>query len=151
MSPTSGIVGTTVTISGSNFGSTGTVTFNGTAATATTWTAGSVVVTVPSAATTGNVVVTVASVPSNGVPFTVTPNITGLSAASGLVGTSVTISGSGFGAAQGSSTVTFNGTAATATGWSATSVVVTVPSCSHQRQCGGDRGERAPVMACPSP
>jgi len=41
-----------------------------------------------------------------------------LSPTSGTAGTPVTITGTNFGATQGSSTVTFNGTAATATTWS---------------------------------
>ena len=56
------------------------------------------------------------------------PTITGLSPNSGAVGASVTISGNYFGASQGSSTVTFNGTAATPTSWSNTSIVTPVPS-----------------------
>jgi hypothetical protein len=40
----------------------------------------------------------------------------------------VTISGTGFGATQGGSTVKFNGTAATPTSWSATSIVAPVPT-----------------------
>jgi len=51
-----------------------------------------------------------------------------LSPTSGLVGTSVTISGANFGTAQGSSTVKFNGTTATPTSWRGTSIVVPVPS-----------------------
>jgi IPT/TIG domain len=47
---------------------------------------------------------------------------------SGAVGTSVTISGSNYGLQQGSSTVTFNGTAAIPTSWSVTTIVVPVPS-----------------------
>ncbi len=131
LSPTSGPVGTSVTISGSNFGSTqgtSTVTFNGTAATPTSWSATSIVVPVPSGAITGNVIVTVGGAASNGVSFTVTPSITSLSPTSGPVGTSVTISGSNFGSTQGSSTVTFNGTVATPSSWSAASIVVPVPS-----------------------
>ncbi len=68
LSPVSGAVGTAVTITGSNFGSTkgtSTVTFNGTAATPTSWSATSIVVPVPAGATTGNVVVTVGGVASN--------------------------------------------------------------------------------------
>jgi hypothetical protein len=72
LSPTAGPVGGSIMISGINFGSTGTVTFNGTAATPTAWSTTSIVVPVPSGATTGNVVVTVGSVASNGVSFTVT-------------------------------------------------------------------------------
>ncbi len=56
------------------------------------------------------------------------PSITGLNLTSGVVGTSITISGANFGATQGSSTVTFNGIAAAVTSWSATSIVVMVPS-----------------------
>jgi gliding motility-associated-like protein len=60
--PSSGPVGTTVTITGTNFSTTpanNTVTFNGTAATVTASTATSITVTVPSGATTGPIVVTV--------------------------------------------------------------------------------------------
>src|SRR5713101_5801564 len=75
LSPTSGAVGTSVTITGTNFGSTqgsSTATFNGTTATPTSWSATSIVAPVPAGATTGNVVVTVGGVASNGVNFTVT-------------------------------------------------------------------------------
>src|SRR5579864_3246893 len=120
VSPTSGAVGTAVTISGANFGATqgtSTVKFNGTAATPTSWSATSIVAALPSGATTENVVVTVGGVASNGVSFTVTtaaaPSISGVSPTSGAVGTSVTISGANFGSTQGTSTVKFNGTAAT--------------------------------------
>src|SRR5262249_22770965 len=63
--------------------------------------------------------------------FTVTqtssaPSITALSPASGPVGTTVTITGTNFGATKGTSTVTFNGTLATPTAWSATSITVPV-------------------------
>src|SRR5258706_2758759 len=132
LSPTSGLVGTAVTITGTNFGSTqGTVTFNGTTATPTNWNATSIAVTVPSGATTGNVVVTVGGIASNGASFTVNtpaPNITGINPTSGLVGTAVTITGTNFGSTQGTSTVTFNGTKATPANWNATSIAVAVPS-----------------------
>ena len=131
LSPASGPVGTSVTITGTNFGTTGTVTFNGTTATPTSWTATSIVATVPTGATTGNVVVTVNGIASNGVNFTFipTPSITNLSPTSGAVGASVTITGTNFGSTQGTSTVTFNGTTATTiTSWSATSIVATVPT-----------------------
>ena len=75
LSPTSGPVGTAVTINGANFGATqgaSSVKFNGTAATPTNWSAGSIVVPVPTGATTGNLIVTVNGVASNAVPFTVT-------------------------------------------------------------------------------
>src|SRR5215470_4473995 len=56
------------------------------------------------------------------------PYIASVSPGSGPVGTSVTISGNYFGASEGSSTVTFNGTAGTPTSWGDTSIIVPVPS-----------------------
>jgi hypothetical protein len=135
LNPTSGAVGTQVTITGSNFGTSqgaSTVKFNGTAGTPTSWTATTIVVPVPSGATTGSVVVTVGGTASNPVTFTVTPpstpSIASLNPTSGVVGTSVTIAGTNFGATQGTSTVSFNGTVGVTTSWSATSIVVPVPT-----------------------
>jgi Glucodextranase, domain B/IPT/TIG domain/Carboxypeptidase regulatory-like domain/FG-GAP repeat/Fibronectin type III domain len=56
------------------------------------------------------------------------PKITSLSPASGPIGTLVTISGAGFGATQGTSTVAFNGVSATPSAWSDTSITVPVPA-----------------------
>jgi hypothetical protein len=133
LSPASGPVGTSVTITGSNFGVTqGEVTFNGTFSTPTSWSSTSIIVPVPDGATSGDVIVTVGTLTSNAVDFLVTstsvPQITAVSPDSGLIGTSVTISGFNFGSSQGSSTVTFNGVIATPTSWSATSIVAAVPT-----------------------
>lgn len=131
VSPTSGAVGTSVTISGNNFGATqgaSTVTFNGISATMNSWSSTSIVTTVPTSATTGPVVVAVGGYASNGVTFTVIPTINSLSPNSGGVGTSVTISGSGFGSTQGTSIVTFNGVVTTISSWSSSSIVTTVPA-----------------------
>jgi ribosomal protein L21E len=133
LSTTWGAAGASVTITGTNFGasqSTSTVTFNGTTATVSSWSNNSIAVAVPSGATTGNVVVTESGIVSNGVAFTVLgpPTIASLSPTSGVVGQFVTITGSGFGAQQGESTVTFNGTTATVVSWSGASITVAVPS-----------------------
>ncbi len=135
ISPISGPIGTNVIITGTNFGPTvGTiqsfVTFNGTQTRASNWSDISITAPVPAGATTGNVVVFVGGVSSNGVLFTVTPppSITSLSPNFGPAGTSVAIAGANFGALQGTSTVTFNGTAASPTSWSATSIVAPVPT-----------------------
>src|SRR5712664_2068049 len=87
LNPNSGAVQSSVTIMGANFGATqgtSTVKFNGTTATATSWSAASITAAVPSGATTGNVVVTVGGVASNGVNFTVAsgPVISGVSVGS---------------------------------------------------------------------
>ena len=134
LSPTSGAVGASVTITGTSFGSTqgtSTVKFNGTTATTIgSWSATSIVATVPTGATTGNVVVTVGGNASNGVSFTVVaaPNITSLSPTSGAVGATVTVNETNFGSTQGTSTVKFNGTTATVRSWTATLIKVAVPT-----------------------
>jgi RHS repeat-associated protein len=131
LSVTSGAVGTPVTITGTNFGSTqgsSSVTFNGAAATPSSWSTTSITVPVPAGATTGNVVVNANGVASNGAAFTVLPGITSLSPSTGAVTAAVSIVGTNFGASQGSSTVTFNGTATTPTSWSSFAIGVPVPS-----------------------
>jgi YD repeat-containing protein len=55
------------------------------------------------------------------------PSISGLTPDSGTVGAYVNVAGTNFGATQGTSTITFNGTAATPTSWSATNIVAQVP------------------------
>jgi len=131
--PVNGPVGTSVTIFGNYFGATqssSTVEFNGTAAAPTSWSNTQIVVPVPTGATTGSVVVTVGGVASNKVSFTVgtPPTISYTTPVDGPVGTSVTIVGNYFGATQSSSSVTFNGTAATPTSWSNTQIVAPVPT-----------------------
>lgn len=131
LSPTGGAVGASVTIAGSNFGTTqgtGTVTFNTTAATPSSWGATSITVPVPAGATTGNVVVQASGVNSNGSTFTVAPAIAALSATSGGAGGTLTLTGTNFGATQGTSTVTFNGVTASTTAWSSTSITAVVPA-----------------------
>ena len=122
-----------VTITGTNFGATqgtSTVTFNGTAATPTSWSGTAIVVPVPAGATTGPVVVTVNGVASAGTSFTVLqpPTISSLVPSSAAIGVAVRIAGANFGTAQGASTVTFNGAAAAPTSWSSTSITVPVPA-----------------------
>ncbi len=139
LSVTSGITGTAMTINGANFGSSpGTVTFNSVAAGVSSWSSGSIGVTVPAAATSGNVVVSVNGVASNGVRFTVVPNISGLlvngvGSTVGPVGATLTIQGTGFGATLGFSTATLNGIALAGAGvkpvnWSNSSIVAVIPS-----------------------
>ncbi|PYU04669.1 MAG: hypothetical protein DMG33_13375, partial [Acidobacteria bacterium] len=109
LSPTSGPVGTAVTITGANFGvtqGTSTVSFNGTTATPTSWSSTSIVAPVPNGAASGNVTVTVGGQASNGIAFIVpviAPSIASVSPSSGSAGTSVTITGTGFGTTQGTS------------------------------------------------
>jgi IPT/TIG domain-containing protein len=131
LSPTSGPVNTSVTITGTNFGSTqgtSTVKFHGTAATPTSWSATSIVVTVPAVATTGNVLVNVGGTNSNGMAFAVTPHISGLSLTTGPVQMGFVINGTTFGGSQGTSTVKIGTTALSVITWSASSITVQLPA-----------------------
>ena len=74
----------------------------------------------------GTAVATYASSVGKGEPAG--PEITSVTPDSGAVGTSVTVTGTGFGAAQGNSTVSFNGTAGVPTSWSETAIQVPVPA-----------------------
>ena len=131
LKPASGPVGTNVKIKGSNFGtSPGTVTFNGTAASPTSWDSAKIQVKVPEGATTGPVVVTTAGgQQSNGVAFDVTdgvPIISKLEPDSAPVGTEIKIKGLNFGE---EGTVTFNGLSALEIrGWNNKKVRAVVPA-----------------------
>jgi hypothetical protein len=131
--PTSGPAGTSVNITGTNFTGATAVKFNGLSANSFTFTSATQITAaiVPPAATTGPISVTTPSgTGTSATNFTVTtsaaPTITSLSPISGFAGyTLVTISGS-FGSVQG--TVLFGSTAATVNTWTASSIVVQVPS-----------------------
>src|SRR5260221_4251453 len=113
LSPNAGDPGTSVVIAGSAFGSAqGSVTFNGVTAVVTSWNDTSITAQAPVGAGSGNVVATSAVArPSNGVGFNMTDNlaVTLFAPLTGPTGTSVTVTGRGFGATQGSSVVRFNG------------------------------------------
>lgn len=132
LTPPSGPPDTSVTISGTNFGSTpGTIKFGSTTAAVGTWSDTSITMTVPHvAAASASVVVSANGLDSNAVTFSVTtpPIITLLSSASGPPNTGVTVSGANFGTTPG--TVKFGSTTAPVQSWSATSLVVTVPNLS---------------------
>jgi hypothetical protein len=76
LSPNLGPTGTSVTISGANFGTFqggGSVTFNGFSATVSSWTSNTIVTSVPITTTTGPVIVTANGAASLGVIYTVGP------------------------------------------------------------------------------
>jgi hypothetical protein len=132
VTPTSGVSGTQVTITGSGFGATqgsGRVWLGTTDGVVVSWSDAQVVATVASGSQTGTVAILQGGVWSNSVNFAmVTPTITSVAPTSGVAGTQVTITGSGFGATQGASGVTFNGVAAVPANWSDSLITVSVPS-----------------------
>ena len=71
LTPNSAAIGTSVAIAGNNFGTNGTVSFNGTNAATANWSSTSISAVVPPGSTSGNVVVTTGGFSSNGVSFSV--------------------------------------------------------------------------------
>jgi hypothetical protein len=108
------------------------VTFGGLAAQPTSWNNYSIVVPVPTGVSNGNIIVQVivGGLPANTQTFSVStsPFISSLSANSSSVDQEVTITGVNFGLSQGSSTVTFNGSAAVVDTWTNTSISTLVPT-----------------------
>lgn len=131
-------VGSAITISGMNFDTTAannTVKFNGTQAVVAAATATSLVVIVPVGATIGPITVattTAVATATSPTSFVVlggsaAPAISGFSPSSGNVGATVTIDGTSFYPLPENNIVTFNGTQASITAATATSLTVTVP------------------------
>jgi RHS repeat-associated protein len=125
-----------VKVNGTGFGpsqGTSQVKFNGvTASYYSSWSDTQINVQVPSGNTTGPLTVTVNGIVSNSVQFTLigSLSVNSMTPTVGPVGTSVTITGAGFGATQSNSAVNFWGTttAAAITSWSNTQIVAAVPS-----------------------
>ncbi|HYM81864.1 MAG TPA: IPT/TIG domain-containing protein, partial [Candidatus Limnocylindria bacterium] len=126
--PTSGPVGTEVTVSGSGFSGATAVRFNGTLATFTIDSDAQLRANVPAGATTGPISVTNAAGSfATGADFTVIPTtaITFFTPASGPVGAEVSVHGASF---TGATAVRFNGTVATFTVDSDTLLRANVPA-----------------------
>ena len=133
-SPASGPIGTTVTITGTNFSTTiasDTVKFHGTTASITSATTTQIVAVVPAGTTTGTIAVTVgtAGTATSSSSFTVTtPTITSFTPGSAGIGASVTITGTNYSTTPANNIVKFNGTQATVTSATATQLITTVPT-----------------------
>ena len=129
-SPTSGPVGTSVTINGTNFTGATSVKFNGVSQPAfTVVSATQITAAVPAGATTGKISVTTpGGTAQSATNFTVVaaPTITSFSPTSGPIGASVTINGTAF---TGATSVKFNGVSQpTFTVVSATQITAAVPA-----------------------
>lgn len=132
-SPESGVAGTAVTISGTNFSSTvaeNIVEFNGVQAEVTDASATELTVIVPAAATDGKITVSIhGKVTTSADEFTILkPSVTGIFPDIAAEGITVTISGANFSEAIESNLVTFNGVIATVTAATATELTVVVPT-----------------------
>jgi hypothetical protein len=132
LDPDSGSVGDVFVVHGTGFGTTqgaSTVTLSGVGLTVSGWNNRTITVTVTETVS-GDVVVTAGGNASNGVFFNLKPKVTGFTPTRSWVGQSVTINGTGFGAARGTNKVYFHSgvEAASYTSWSATQIVVVIPT-----------------------
>jgi len=126
--PSSGPVGTSVDITGTGFFGASAVTFNTTTAMFTVDSNTQITATVPAGATTGTIrVTTPGGTAVSATSFTVTAGltITSFDPTSGVIGSSVVITGTGF---TGANAVRFNGTTATFTVNSDTQITAAVPA-----------------------
>ena len=130
VSPTSGTAGTQVTLTGSGFGESegnGTLLLGSTLGTVVSWHNSQIVATVGTGSMSGVAQVQQGGLSSNSVPFTVsTTAIDSIAPNNGMPGTQVTISGSGFGASQGTGVVWLGTSAGIVSSWSDGHVVATV-------------------------
>jgi large repetitive protein len=157
-SPTSGVPGATVTLSGTRLYKASSVKFNGVAATITSNTSTSVKVIVPATATSGRIsIVTQDGTATSAASFTVippaTPKITGFSPTRGVPGTLVTISGNNL---LGAMAAKFNGSAGKITSNTASAIKVLVPADATTGPIsvttpGGTATSSATFTAKPSP
>jgi hypothetical protein len=132
VTPTSGVAGTPVTITGTGFGTTqgsGNVWLGNTYGVVVSWSDTQVLATIASGAKSGTAQILQGGVWSNAINLTVvTPNITSVMPTSGVAGTQVTITGTGFGATQGNGNVWLGNTYGVVVTWSDTQVVATIAS-----------------------
>jgi large repetitive protein len=125
-SPSSGVVGDTVTITGNGFNGTTSVTFGGVSASYIVNSNTQITATVPAGAPTGAVAVTASGMTGTSpTSFVVKPSITSFNPAIGPTGTVVTITGTSLG---GATAVTFGGASATTFTPSASQITATVPA-----------------------
>jgi hypothetical protein len=128
MTPSSGNVGSTVTLTGAGLAGVTAVSFNGVAAQFTTQSAAQITATVPAGATTGPVSLTSpygTAVCSTSFTVTVPPTITSLTPGAGVVGASVTVQGTDLG---GATKVSFAGVSAAYRVDSAAQLTAVVPA-----------------------
>src|SRR5437867_3409253 len=132
VTPTTAIAGTQITITGTGFGASqgsGNVWLGSTYGVVASWSDSQIVANVASGSKTGVAQVLQGGVWSNTVNLTVsTPNITSVTPTTAIAGTQITITGTGFGASQGSGNVWLGSTYGVVISWSDTQIVANVAS-----------------------
>jgi hypothetical protein len=130
VSPTNGLPGTQVTVTGSGFGQSqgnGTVVLGNSPGVVSSWSDGQIVATVAAGSASGEAQVLQSGVWSNAVPFAVNlPTIKSITPNSGSGGTAVTVTGSGFGTSQSNGNVWIGSTYGAVINWGDTQIVASV-------------------------
>ena len=130
VSPTSGVPGTQVAITGSGFGAASGQVWIGTAnGIVQSWADSQVVAVVATGSSSGNAQILQNGVMSNALPFAVNSlNVSNVTRTSGGPGTSVTITGTGFGPTQGNGLVWLGSTDGQVMNWNDTQILAVVAS-----------------------
>src|SRR5438093_1130300 len=132
VTPTTAIAGTQITVTGTGFGASqggGNVWLGSTYGVVVSWSDTQIVANVATGSKSGVAQVLQGGVWSNTVNLTVsTPNITGVTPTTAIAGTQITITGTGFGASQGSGNVWLGTTYGVVISWSDTQIVANVAS-----------------------
>lgn len=128
--PATAAVGTSVVITGTNFGPASIVKFNGVTATVTNLTATQITVTVPPMATNGKITVQAGTkTVTSATDFTLLllPTVTTFTPLTGAIEREIVLSGTLFDLIKENNVVTFNGTSAVVTAATSTQLTTTVP------------------------
>src|SRR5437867_5253008 len=132
VSPSTARAGDQILITGSGFGSSqgnGNVWLGSTYGVVVSWSDSQVVAAVASGSKTGVAQILQGGVWSNAADFTViTPNISSVTPTTAIAGTQITITGTGFGASQGSGNVWLGSTYGVVASWSDSQIVANVAS-----------------------
>ncbi len=130
LAPPAAPVAGRVVINGYGFGaSQSAVNFSGGQPAINSWSDTGITFTVPQGATSGPVTVTMNGYTSNSAQLTIIEplSIAGISPTQGPVGSSVAVTGAGFGPTQSNSVVTFDGVTASVSSWNDTQIIAVVP------------------------
>lgn len=138
VSPAHAVVGSTLTVTGSDFGNArGRLLIGGVEVPVTSWSTTRITATVPAGVSSGYVgVLREGSQVSNGVFVAVAPRLRSLSSWWSSPGATLTINGEGFGASQGTKSVYICGTVAEVVSWSDTVVTARVPASARSGYVG---------------
>jgi hypothetical protein len=135
VTPTNAVAGTQITIIGTGFGAiqgSGNVWLGTNYGVVASWSDTQIVASVASGSKTGNAAVLQGGVWSNSITLTViTPNIISVTPTNAVAGTQITITGTGFGATQGSGNVWLGSNYGVVVNWSDPQIVASVASGSQ--------------------